>query len=127
MTEGQMERMVQLARACAAGTPPVAFSVSLDTTLIVGERERLRKYIASRPNITADDIHIHEYNETMMVERYPKLPEAQRKVTANGWGSRPAPFGFHTEMSAAGARGLGVGGCLARHVESKPVHRFARA
>jgi hypothetical protein len=97
-TDGDLERLGQLAQQCVAATPAVAMWVSLDTTNVADEAKRLRLHVEA--NVTGVqwgvDMHVHEYNSMRLLERFPALAQA-RSRTKKQWRGRSVAFGFHTE------------------------------
>lgn len=97
-TDGEMERMCQLAKQCASAAPTVAFWVSLDTTHYHHEAQRMKEYFAA--NATSlrwgIDVNVHEYDSTELLKRFPALAQAHARVKKT-WRHKSIGFGFHTE------------------------------
>lgn len=98
LTIGAMWRLAQIVRQCARGSPPVPVWVSLDTTAIEGEANKLLSFLrkAEESGSILENTHIHEYNSSQMLTRYPTLREAISRAKIQ-WRKRSVAFGFHTE------------------------------
>jgi hypothetical protein len=98
-TDGALKRLADLAAQCTSASPPVSLWVSLDTTMVAGEADRLRAFLKLRlhtTNTSTASLLIHEYNSTDMLTSYPALSQAHSRAKRQ-WRSRSLAFGFHTE------------------------------
>lgn len=97
LNDDMIKRLALYCSSCQSTSPPVSLWLSLDTTAVAHERERILN--ATRDSPCAGIINYHVYSSIDMRAAFPKLAEVKMKGWKK-WRGMSLALGYHTEVRA---------------------------